>query len=273
MRTKSTQIKVLQTLAALLLVSLAGSCASMKSCFGANTNEDLRKPIHNPFGDYYTSPRSDPNQMITLRTKKGDRSIEVELPGRAAEMSDFEIPVAPAFREPGGAKTRNIASISGGEGVSTDNGDSAQQGAALTDDRYMEKAISPADREILNSLPTARPQDEAKRRDIEQGLGLMPSDDQEPPAGAKSYLAALDHIKQLYRSGRYEAGLLETDDTIRLYPTDPKLHSMRGTLLDRLGKEDLALKSWNQAVRFDPSNQNLRRFVERKQQKRSVAGK
>ncbi len=269
MRTKANQNWILKLAAALIVASLAGSCASVKGFFGADSNADLRKPIHNPFGDYYSSPRTDPNQVVTLRTKKGDRSVEVELPGRNAEMSDFEIPLSPTFRDQMDGKGRSPASMGGADG----GADGGQQQAGLTDERYMEKPISPADREILNSLPTARPQDEAKRRDIEQGLGLVPSDDQDPPAGAKSYLAVLDHIKQLYRTGRFEAGLLEVDDAISKYPTDPKLHSMRGTLLDRLGKEDLAIKSWNQALRFEPSNQNLRRFVERKQQKRSVAGK
>ena len=61
------------------------------------------------------------------------------------------------------------------------------------------------------------------------------------------------------------------DDVLKLYQTDPKLYEMRGTLLDRLGKADLAFKSWNQALRFDPANQVLRRFVERKQAGRALA--
>ena len=91
------------------------------------------------------------------------------------------------------------------------------------------------------------------------------------PAADYSYLAALDHIKQLYKGARYEAALLEIDELVRAYPTDPKIYEMRGTLLDRLGRGDLAIKSWNQALRFDPGNQSLRRFIERKQQKRSLA--
>lgn len=253
------------TSSALLLTALVGvsGCAAMKNFFGANTDADRRKPISNPFGEYYSSPKSDPNQRVTLRTKKGERSVEVELPGSAAEMTDFVIPVSPAFKD--SVSGRGLASADGTEG--------ANSSAGAVDDHYMEKNQSQADREILASLPGLKGQDENKRREIENGLGLMPSEDGEIASGSKSYLAQLDHIKQLYRGGRYEAALLEADDSIRVYPTDPRLHQMRGTLLDRLGKTDLALRSWTQALRFDPSNETLRKFVERKQQKRSIAGK
>lgn len=57
---------------------------------------------------------------------------------------------------------------------------------------------------------------------------------------------------------------------IKIFPTDAKLYEMRGTLLDRLERKELALRSWNQALRFDPSNQRLRKFLERKQLGKSL---
>jgi len=71
-------------------------------------------------------------------------------------------------------------------------------------------------------------------------------------------------VKQLYRVARYEAALLEVDELLVVYPTDSKIHEMRGTLLDRLGRTDLAIRSWNQAIRLNPGNESLRRFVERR---------
>ena len=129
---------------------------------------------------------------------------------------------------------------------------------------------TPADRELIAKLPQGLPEDQNKRHAVEQGLGLVPAEDSIPQQQT-SYLAQLDHVKQLYRSSRYEAALIETDDLLKQYQTDPKLYEMRGTLLDRIGQPDLALKSWSQALRFDPQNQTLRRFVERKEQKRSLA--
>jgi len=108
------------------------------------------------------------------------------------------------------------------------------------------------------------------RRDIEKDLGLM-GVAEDTPLPEQSYLGAIDQVKQLYRAGRFEAALVEVDDLLRLYPTDPKLYEMRGTLLDRLGKFDLAIRSWKQALRLEPTNTSLRKVVERKNAVRSLA--
>jgi tetratricopeptide (TPR) repeat protein len=234
-------------LAVVLVMAVTGyGCASLRSLFAFDPPPAKVGPIHNPF-DYYTITNSNKENII-LRTKKGDRSVEVELPGSAAAMSEFVIPVSPAFRDDG----RSLASD------------------GLVDERYRDRVPSMSDREITNNLPQAAPEHEGAKREIETSLGLLPTDDS-ANSGDKSYLATMDHIKQLYKTARYEAALMELDDLIRLYPTDAKLYQMRGTLFDRSGRMDLAVKSWNQAVRLDPNNQSLRKFVERKQQKRSLA--
>jgi predicted RNA polymerase sigma factor len=49
---------------------------------------------------------------------------------------------------------------------------------------------------------------------------------------------------------------------------------MRGTLLDRLGYAELALKAWQEALELRPENATLRRFIERKRKvrERNIAG-
>ncbi|HLE01348.1 MAG TPA: hypothetical protein VJB59_13880 [Bdellovibrionota bacterium] len=236
---------------AILGFGIAG-CAGARSFLAISNPENVNKPIHNPFGDYYATAKNEPNQSIVLRTKKGDRSVEVELPSNDSQMSDFTIPVSPAFKDGGGRAP------------------AGDPGSGIIDESYKDRAPSISDREITANLPQGMAEDNASRREIESGLGLMTSDEGAPERD-KSYLASVDHIKQLYKYGRYEAALLETDSLLHLYQTDAKLYEMRGTLLDRLGKTELAVKSWNQALRFDPKNQPLRRFVERRQQNRSVA--
>lgn len=226
------------------------ACSTMKSVFAVDQPQPRLAPIENPFFGY--DPSDQQAENIVLRTKKGDRSVEVELPGSAASMTDFVIPVSPAFRD----GKRGPASVGGEEGY--------------LDDTYKERVPSMTDREITHQLSKANPETESRRAEVEGGLGVMASEDEIPEAET-SYLAQLDRIKQLYKTARYEAALLEIDGMIRAYPTDPKLYAMRGTLLDRIGRTDLALKSWNQSIRLDPSNQALRRFIERKQQKRSLA--
>jgi hypothetical protein len=225
-------------------------CSSVRSWF-AISHGDSVKPIANPFFDYRSGTK-DAAQTMILRTKKGDRSVELELPGDSQRLSDFVLPVSPAFKNSG----RNPSSE-----------DSAQGSEEIvgSDQSYKTRAPSMTDHEIVKEFPQGLAEDEGKRREIEQSLNLTPSEDDVLSQATPSYLAVLDHIKQLYRSARYEAALLEIDETVRLFPTDPKLYEMRGTLLDRLGKRDLALKSWNQALRFNTKNQRLKRFIERKQ--------
>lgn len=217
----------------------------MRSFFGVNPPVDRNRPITNPFG-FYNPLLAATNQSMVLRTKKGDRSIEIEIPRASQDITDFSIPVSPHFKD----SSRSIASV--GEGDFDDSG--------------KERAPTMTDREITSSFPQGMPEDEAKRNEIERGLGLIPSDSGVVEQ-SKSYLASLDIVKQLYRIGRFEKALLETDDLLRTYQTDPKLHQMRGTLLDRLGRTELAIKAWSQALRFDPANQSLRKFVERRSQR------
>jgi hypothetical protein len=241
-----------------LAIPLVG-CASMKSWFGVN-DENRVKPISNPFYSYHAGGKTDANQTMILRTKKGDRSVEIEMPGDTQRLSDFVLPVSPAFKDTNG---RQPASISGRE---------SQEGEFNPiDESYKTRAASMSDHEITRSFSQGTIQDQGRQRDIEQSLNLIPNEDDNSSEGSLSYLAAVDHIKQLYKAMRYEAALLAIDDMIRLYQTDPKLYEMRGTLLERLGRRELALKSWTQALKLEPHNESLRRFIDRKQF-RSAAG-
>ena len=223
------------------------ACSSVKSILSIESKEKP-KPISNPFEDYQTG-RRDENQTMILRTKKGDRSVELQIPGDPDKLSDFVIPVSPAFKE----TTRAPASTNEPDLV------------------YQAHHPTQSDREITESFKQNTLEDQSKRQEIEQGLHLTSPDDQandsERDESKNSYLSKLDFIKELYKRARYEAALLETDELLVLYPTDPKLHEMRGTLFERLGQHELAVKSWNQSLRLNPSNPGLRKYIERKPSK------
>lgn len=240
-----------------LLVAAASGCSTMGAAFGTNNSTERAKPISNPFAEVYGGPKDASNQIITLRTKKGDRSVEVEFPGSGENVTDFVIPVSPAFANDGAGGGRAPAS--------------ADPNSPNLDETYKDKAPTATDRELTARLPQGLPEDAAQRGEIERGLGLVASEELTPMA-AKSYLAAVDKVKQLFRTGRHEAALLEVDDLLRSYPTNPKLYEMKGTLLDRLGQSEMAVESWTQALRYDPKNESLRRFIERKQ-RRGTAGR
>lgn len=241
----------------LIAIAAAGTltgCAATRGLLAMNsTEEEEARPIQNPFGDVLPGQQAEARQQtMVFRSKKGDRSVEVEIPRSDRGVGDLTLPVAPNFRE-----ERSPASQ-----ASSDEGG--------FDESYKGRKPSPSDREIGSTFPQGAPEDEGRRREIEQDLGLAPAEDPTPQQET-SYLAGIDHIKQLYRRGRYEAALLEVDEMIVKYQTDPKLYEMRGTLLERVGKPDLALKSWNQALRLEPSNAALRKLVERRTQRRGVA--
>lgn len=252
MKTFKQQSKHLRivTLVALLATTLPflgslSACSSLKSALAINEQKEELPPISNPFGEYYAgAPGSKADSMI-FRTKKGDRTVEFEIPSQDGQMTDFTVPISPAFND---ARGRYPAGMSA-EGV---------------DDQYLTSRPTLSDREILNSQLKGSSEDAARKAEIERGLGLAPNEDDAEQDRDPSYLAAIDHVKQLYRRARYEAALIEVDRLLVSYQTDPKLYEMRGTLFDRLGRPDLANRSWQQALRFDPNNRKLKRFLDRR---------
>jgi tetratricopeptide (TPR) repeat protein len=236
----------------------ANGCAGMRKFMAIEPQLPRNTPISNPFG--YSDALRPGNENIVLRTKKGDRAVEVELPGGAGQASDFHLPLSPAFSD----SARSPASFGGSTYVGGWAAASSLAGLDRTEEGTLaSRPPGYTDREIAATFPQTEPELDAPRRELESSLGLVPSADPTPQRDS-SYLATVDWVKQLFRSGRYEAALLELDGLLRSYPTDPKIYEMRGTLLDRVGRTDLALRSWNQALRLNPRNSALRKFVERR---------
>lgn len=229
---------MLETLLATGVLTLVG-CAGVKTFMALDEKDDRGKPIQNPFGVLYPAAGGETGGPVVVRSKKGDRALEVEIPARNSEISEWVVPV----------------------------GDPAQAGVADAGPKpardYADRKPSSLDRDIQRRMPQLASEDVAARREIEAEMGLQPVEE-DLPRGDKSYLGALDRIKSLFREGRYEAALLESEDMLRDHPTDPRLHEMKGTLLDRLGYADLARQSWAQSLKLQPSNEPLRRFLERR---------
>lgn len=222
---------------AIIGVSLFSCSSVFKS-----SNEELPKPISNPFGDVTESQRQSKGIVFRGKSSNGN-SVEVEVPQSDRKITDMVIPM-------------NGQYSGGGRMPASEN----------QNDYYSYKDQTPTetDREIASVMPKNNVEDSWQRNQIEKDLGLTTSANSDPYR-EKSYLAGLDQIKNHYRKGRFEAGLIETDKLIRVYPTDPKLLSMKGTLLDRLGYHDLALKAWDESLKLNPNNLSLKKFVERKQ--------
>lgn len=215
-------------------------CSSTRSIFGLESPE-APAPISNPFLTYSKDAKGDNSQNMVLRTKKWDRQIEIEIPDDSRSIGEFSVPIT--------------------SGESSDGGNNSN----IDDLQYKDHVPTISDREISRDMTATSPDDEQRQRDIESGLYLKPSADPLTQSKSVSYLARIDHIKQLYRSSRYEVALIESDDLLREYPYDSKLYEMRGTLLDRLGRAELALKAWNQSLRLNPKNSSLRKYIARRQ--------
>jgi len=237
--------KLMFFLAAFLWVTVSG-CATTKSVLGVSSGVDPdNRPITNPFGGFSSQQKSAPEQTYTLRTRKGDRTVELEVPVDSS-AADISMPLS--------ANLKN---------------DQYPLQPGELDRRYEGMKPSRGDREIATTFPNGTPDEDYRRHEIEKGLGLEPSD--EPPNMDESYLSKVDVAKQLFKLGRYEASLIEIDALIQAYPTNGKLYEMRGTVLDRMGYSELAVRSWKQALEFQPSDVALRRLVERKQAARNIA--
>jgi tetratricopeptide (TPR) repeat protein len=217
---------------------------AISACSSTNSSNIDSKPIDNPFGESKWKDAEN-NNNITLRTRRGDQSVEVELPNKYG--SDFQVPLNQRFTDVHSERNTN--------GV---------------DYTYLDQKPTMADREIASTFGTTGSiEDERRKREIEQSLGLQESDDQ--PNMDQSYLAKVDVVKQLFRNNRHEAALIEIDKMIKDYPTNAKLYEMRGTVLDRMGYKDLALRSWKQSLEFNSNQLALKKVVDKRELQRGVA--
>lgn len=231
------------------LIQLSG-CATLKGFFGLNSAPPEPRTIENPFGNIYPQADAKRNSMI-LRSKKDNQSFELELPENQTRHTNLEIPTSEIARQTA-SYDRQPA-----QGPQNPSGPQHEYGGVRP---------GVTDHAIAGTFPKGDPRFDRDRSEIESGLGLSLAEDVVPES-QESYLAGIDRIKQLYRKRRFEAGLLEIDKMLRMYPTDPKLHTMRGTLLDLLGYQELALKSWEEALNLNPKNISLQRFLDRKKRR------
>jgi tetratricopeptide (TPR) repeat protein len=227
------------------MVGALSGCATTGGHAAQTTASGEPLYIENPFSQY-AAVAPDSGKSITFRSKKGDKQMEIEIP--QDPNAEFQVPMNPKLAESGRDSNTGVG----------------------PDDRYLKQKPGMADREIASTFTDHEdPVAGARRREIESGLGLQPSDDR--PVMDESYLGKIDFIKQLFNGGRHEAALMEIDSLIKQYPTNARLYEMRGTVLDRIGYPDLALRSWKQALEFEPGKVALRKVVERREAQRNVA--
>src|SRR5437763_1288560 len=99
--TKETKERTRKASAVSLLFALVvtlPSCATLHSIFGGTKEVEPSRPIDDPFNGYGAHGEEHPQNVI-FRTRKGDRSVEIELPSADHQISDVVVPLTPAFKD------------------------------------------------------------------------------------------------------------------------------------------------------------------------------
>ncbi|MCK6548206.1 tetratricopeptide repeat protein [Myxococcota bacterium] len=104
---------------------------------------------------------------------------------------------------------------------------------------------------------TATPETEADREIIEAKKAsgeAVPKAEPGEPAKAKSYLATLAKVQDLFKRRQHELALIELTSLERDFPDDQRILEMKGTLLWRLGRNKQARAAWERVLALDPDN-------------------
>lgn len=114
----------------------------------------------------------------------------------------------------------------------------------------------PLDLAELESATTT-PETEADRELIEAKKAsgeAVPKTEPGEPAKAKSYLATLARVQDLFKRRQHELALIELTSLERDYADDKRILEMKGTLLWKLGRNKQARAAWERVLALDPTN-------------------
>ncbi len=212
----------------LALALLAQGCANSAN----NSQEDiLSGTIDYPFASR-TSPlgHNGPEEKFVIKSTVGNSEYVLEIPGAARDY-DIEVPLADLKRS--GAIDTNAGSV---EGISKPQF---------------------TDRELVKAMPRIPTPDD--RALVEGAFGLGQS---EGPMQSPSYTLHIAKINKLYLAKQYEYALIEINNLLTYYPTSPKLHKMKGTILLKLRNYKLAEIAWSRGYDLAPNDIALKKGLE-----------
>lgn len=216
------------------LVGLVFACASGKDPADGDTLAALRQKITYPF---VTTPKlgtDGRHEKFVIRSIVGGREYVIEIP-HAGDDYDIEVPLAELNSK-----------VSGKELSKT-------QASPVN-----------TDRKITAQFPTLSQQKPEESFLLDRAFGVSPSDE---PEQGPSYTLGLARINEFYRKRDYERALIELDNLITYYPTSPKLHKMRGSVLYKLQEWSLAERAWKRALELNPKDKVLQKAIARLEKK------
>jgi len=219
----------LSTTKMLLLALAMQSCASSSS---SDRSEDiLSGTIDYPFASR-SAPlgHNGPGEKLVIKSTVGAAEYVLEIPGAARDY-DIEVPLA----------------------------DLKNAGAIDTTSTAMEGSLKPqfTDRELVKAMPRLpTPNDQGL---VEGAFGVGQA---EGPTQSPSYTMHIAKINKLYLAKQYEYALIEINNLLTYYPTSPKLHKMKGTILLKLRNYQLAERAWARGYDLAPNDLALKKGLE-----------
>ena len=218
----------------------------------------MRVPPELLRGSPYTAGGESPRSRYVVKMTDGQRDWEIQLPEIATA---YEVKV-PMSGQGDAACAADMATM-----TAADREILAEREASARAEGGRARAVQGRDGAEGRRARRAagvrrgrrRRRQERRRREDRQGrkgratpAGKPGAD--KPPAAKASYLLTLARVKELYRARQYELALVELVELERQYPEDEHILSMKGSLDERLGQQELAREAWQQALRINPYN-------------------
>jgi tetratricopeptide (TPR) repeat protein len=102
------------------------------------------------------------------------------------------------------------------------------------------------------------------RMDIpdEEGLDISTGRVREPESAFNRANKSLHKAQQYFYKKRFKRGLAEINRALVLTPDFAYAHALKGSFLYKLKKTDLAVQSWQTALQYDPSMDDVRKKLE-----------
>jgi hypothetical protein len=223
------------------------SLATFFSCTGSRTADTSMDPILNgtiqyPFVDE-TRPLGiePPEEKFIIRSAVGNKEYSVEIPGGARDF-DVQVPIA------------DLGSAEDFDSVAGRRPD------------HLSNPVS-TDSEMVATLPRLENEKPTDTTIMDAAFGVGNADG---PSQAPSYTLGMAKVNSHYKNRQYEYALIELNSLIAFYPSSPKLHKMKGTVLLKMRNLPLAELAWIKALELEPKDRGLRNALA-KLQKRIIA--
>lgn len=109
---------------------------------------------------------------------------------------------------------------------------------------------------LAGAEASQHPATEADREiiDAKRARGEPVPEDGAASNAPPSYLKAVGRVRELYAQRQYELALVELVSVERAFRDDVLILSMKGTLLERLGRSEEARAAWERVLTLDPDN-------------------